>query len=71
MQMGLSDFTPGNQDSAAIGRISSRGALGYVASGDIDSAFDALPKEFDSLRRDGARERLRQEYKKAGGSFDA
>jgi muramidase (phage lysozyme) len=40
--MGLPDFTPHNQDLAAIELIRQRGALGYVQNGDLVGALQQL-----------------------------
>jgi lysozyme len=45
----LPDFTPANQDKAAIDLISRRNALNYVVNGDFVSAINLLNKEWASL----------------------
>ena len=45
----LSDFTPPNQDRAAIQKLKERGALPYIDSGDVITAFSKLAKEWVSL----------------------
>lgn len=47
--MKLSDFTPANQDFAALGLIAYRGALADVMAGRLDSAIKKLRAEWTSL----------------------
>lgn len=47
--MGLSDFSPGSQDLAAVGRIAARGALDDVKAGRFDAAVRKLAREWASL----------------------
>lgn len=47
--MGLQDFSPGNQDMFAIGRIAARGALADVKAGNLEAAISKLNKEWASL----------------------
>lgn len=47
--MGLGDFSPGNQDLAAVGRIAARGALPDVLAGRFDSAVRKCAWEWASL----------------------
>lgn len=47
--MGLTDFSPGSQDLAALGRIAARGALDDVMSGRFDVAIGKLAREWASL----------------------
>lgn len=48
-KMGLPDFTPKNQDLAALGRIAYRGALPAVIAGDLATAIKKLRLEWTSL----------------------
>jgi muramidase (phage lysozyme) len=47
--MGLTDFSPPNQDLAALGRIAARGALDAVLAGRFNQAIAALGKEWASI----------------------
>lgn len=47
--MGLGDFSPQNQDVAALGRIAYRGALGDVIAGNFESAIRKCASEWASL----------------------
>lgn len=47
--MGLADFSPGNQDLAAVGRIAARGALNDVLTGRFDAAVRKCAWEWASL----------------------
>lgn len=47
--MGLKDFSPQNQDLAALGRIAARGALADVMRGDFESAVRKCAWEWASL----------------------
>ena len=47
--MGLGDFSPGNQDLAAVGRIAARGALPDVLAGRFESAVRKCAWEWASL----------------------
>lgn len=47
--MGLADFSPRNQDIAALGRIAARGALDDVLAGNLGAAIRKLNKEWASL----------------------
>ena len=47
--MGLSDFSPANQDLFALGRIAARGALDDVLRGDISAALPKLGREWASM----------------------
>lgn len=47
--LGLADFTPANQDLAALGRIAARGALDDVLAGRFDAAIAKLNREWASL----------------------
>ncbi len=47
--MGLKDFSPANQDLAALGRIAARGALDDVIAGRFEIAVKKLAKEWASL----------------------
>lgn len=47
--MGLNDFSPRNQDIAALGRIAARGALEDVLAGNLGAAIRKLNKEWASL----------------------
>lgn len=46
---GLADFTPANQDLAALGRIAARGALDDVMAGRFEMAVRKCAKEWASL----------------------
>lgn len=48
-KMGLKDFSPFNQDLAALGRIAARGALYDVINGNFEAAIKKLNKEWASL----------------------
>lgn len=48
-KMGLKDFSPFNQDLAALGRIAARGALDDVIAGRFEVAIKKLNKEWASL----------------------
>jgi len=47
--MKLSDFSPLNQDRAAVGLIAYRGALPDVLAGNVHAAYEILTKEWTSL----------------------
>jgi muramidase (phage lysozyme) len=47
--MKLADFSPANQDLAALGRIAARGALDDVIAGRFHAAINKLGKEWASL----------------------
>lgn len=47
--LGLADFSPAEQDRAAIGLMAYRGALPAVLAGDLAAAFAALRDEWVSL----------------------
>jgi len=48
-EMGLTDFTPANQDKGAVGRIAARGALDDVKAGRFNDAVKKCSKEWASL----------------------
>jgi muramidase (phage lysozyme) len=48
-ELGLTSFSPENQDRAAIELVRCRGALPYVARGDIRSAIIACSREWASF----------------------
>lgn len=74
--MGLSSFSPGNQDLAAVGRIAARGALGDVMAGRFASAVRKCAWEWASLPGSPygqptiSQERAQSIYASAGGSFE-
>lgn len=47
--MGLRDFTPGNQDLFALGRIAARGALADVLAGRFETAIPKIAREWASM----------------------
>ena len=47
--MGLADFSPGNQDLFALGRIAARGALDDVLAGRFESALSKVAREWASM----------------------
>lgn len=47
--MGLSDFSPANQDFAAVGRIAARGALDDAIAGRFDVAIKKIAREWASM----------------------
>lgn len=47
--MGLKDFSPRNQDWAAVGRIAARGALDDVKAGAFDVAIKKIAREWASM----------------------
>lgn len=47
--MGLTDFSPANQDLFAVGRIAARGALDDVVAGRFDMAIKKIAREWASL----------------------
>jgi len=47
--MGLGDFSPGNQDRAAVGRIAARGALEDTKAGRFDVAIQKIAREWASM----------------------
>ena len=47
--MGLKDFSPANQDLAAVGRIMARGALDDVKAGRFEAALKKCAREWASL----------------------
>lgn len=47
--MGLTDFSPANQDLFALGRLAARGALADVVSGNFDAAVAKAAREWASL----------------------
>lgn len=48
-QLGLTDFSPRNQDIAAVARIADRGALDALLKGDFNTAIAKTGKEWVSL----------------------
>ena len=74
-QYELSDFSPENQDLAAVGLIVRRGALDDVISGRIEDAIEKCKLEWASLpgspygQRTEKMERVLAEYESHGGSF--
>lgn len=75
--MGLTDFTPASQDTAAVGRIAARGALADVLAGRFDAAIKKINKEWASLPGSPygqpvlSWDRARQLYASAGGDMGA
>lgn len=73
--MGLGDFSPANQDLAAVGRIAARGALPDVLAGRFESAVRKCAWEWASLPGSPygqptiSQERARTIYASAGGNF--
>lgn len=73
--MGLGDFSPANQDLAAVGRIAARGALADVLAGRFESAVRKCAWEWASLPGSPygqptiSQERARTIYASAGGNF--
>lgn len=47
--MGLADFSPKNQDMAALGRIAARGALADTIAGRFESAIKKIAREWASM----------------------
>lgn len=73
--LSLSDFSPGNQDLAAVYLIERRGALDDVINGHFDQAVLKCNKEWASLpgspygQPTVSLETIRQRYKDYGGSL--
>ena len=76
-QCGLKDFSPGNQDIAAVALIRGRGALDDVIAGRFNQAVGKCAKEWASLpgspygQPTTTMEKARSLYAAAGGTFDA
>lgn len=49
--MSLTDFSPPNQDLAAVGRIAARGALADVLAGRVETAIRKLALEWEAFTR--------------------
>lgn len=73
--MNLDDFSEGNQDFAAVGRIAARGALELVKAGYFDQAVQACAKEWASLPGSPygqptiSMDKAKTVYMKSGGVF--
>lgn len=73
--MGLSDFSPANQDIAAVGRIAARGALDDVLAGRFEVAMRKIGREWASMPGSPygqptiSLEKARTLYASAGGDF--
>lgn len=71
--MGLSDFSPRNQDLFALGRIAARGALDDALAGRLETAIRKISREWASLPGSPygqptiSMERARSIYASAGG----
>lgn len=71
--MGLSDFSPRNQDFAAVGRLAARGALDDAIAGRFEQAIRKIAREWASLPGSPygqptiSMERARSIYAMAGG----
>lgn len=71
--MGLSDFSPRNQDFAAVGRLAARGALDDAIAGRFEQAIRKIAREWASLPGSPygqptiSMDRARSIYASAGG----
>lgn len=65
--MGLPDFSPPNQDLAAVGRIAARGALADVLAGRVESAIRKLALEWEAFTRWPDPEPYKQVFLAYGG----
>jgi lysozyme len=76
-RLGLSDFSPDNQDAAAIELIRERGALNDVRAGRIAAAVDKVRKVWASLPGAGYSQpersinQLLTAYQRAGGTIES
>ncbi|MGQ5524245.1 glycoside hydrolase family 24 protein [Chitinimonas sp. PSY-7] len=74
-QLGLSDFSPINQDRIAIQQIRERGALHLIQSGQIEAAIQRVRNIWASLpgagygQHENSLDRLLVAYTKAGGGL--
>jgi muramidase (phage lysozyme) len=74
-RLGLTDFSPENQDIAAVELIRKRGGLDFVLAGDFDSAVQAVAKEWASMPGAGYNQpekqlaELKEVYVKNGGQL--
>ncbi len=72
--MGLTDFSPANQDLFAVGRIAARGALEDVVAGRFDAAIKKIAREWASMPGSPygqptiSLDRARQLFASAGGA---
>lgn len=74
-RLGLTDFSPENQDIAAVELIRQRGGLDFVLTGQFDKAVAAVAKEWASMPGAGYNQpekklaELQEVYKNNGGNI--